>query len=96
MNTISKEQALDIYWKYRKERPIDFTFYKIIEGLPEKNGIYSSGPKNDPDWRKTCWSIISLYSSNSKDYDTLCSSHITCLSKNTGEVIYDGTTSDEG
>ena len=96
MNTISKEQALDIYWKYRKEHSIDFVFHEIIEGLPEKNGIYCPGPINDPDWRKTCWSIISLYSQKSKDYYEIFSSHITCISRNTGEVIYDGTTCDEG
>lgn len=96
MNTISKEQALDLYWKYRKDHPIDFEFQEIREGLPAKHGIYTSDPESEPNWRETCWSIISSRFQNSKEHFLLCSSHITCLSKLTGEIIYDGSTYDEG
>jgi len=95
MYNVTREHALEAYWRYRATHPIDLKFVEIVKGVPSGCSLYETVPIDEPYWRKTCWSIISTYP-QPEGVMLLSSSHITCISKKTGWVIYDGCAQDEG
>ncbi len=84
MNTITKEQALDISKKHIFD---GLEAFQVTDTLPEACRVYNA-PKEG------CWYI--LYPSHFEPGTNIESSRLICVSKSTGQILYDGSASDEG
>ncbi|MFH1799415.1 MAG: PepSY domain-containing protein [Candidatus Omnitrophota bacterium] len=84
---ISKEEAIEIA---RKKHGTGFQFSSITHGVPANFSIYGSFPQNPDDvWR------IQGGSSQQPVRLGLFSSHAIVISKESGEILYDGGAGDE-
>lgn len=84
---ISQEEAIRIAEKHHGP---GFVFYGITHGIPFKCGAYGMEKRAGDD----VWCI--LCSANPGRKGVLCSSRAIVISKDTGEILYDGSADDEG
>jgi hypothetical protein len=81
MNAITQEQAKDIALQHlAKTRDIEIT------DIWGNWNVYGAGNL------KNCWYILSSFS----DSPMLASSRLIAISKETGEILFDGSANDEG
>ena len=83
MEKINKEKALEIATK--QVLRVTPSIYKITDSLPSNCAIWGS-PKN-------CWYVFYSYNLNP---NVIESSSVMCISKETGEILYNGSANDEG
>ena len=84
---ITKERAVAIAEKLHGPK---FKLYQVTHGVPENFAIYGSFPRNPDDvWCVSC-------SIGSGKANVLASGHAVVISKETGNVLYDGSACDEG
>ena len=87
---ISREEAIQIAERHHGP---EFKFSRILHGVPHNFGIYSS-QEGDRWVGDDVWCVLcSLHQGNS---GMLCSSRAIVISKDTGEILYDGSAGDEG
>jgi hypothetical protein len=84
---ITKEEAVAIAEKLHGPK---FKLYQVTHGVPENFSIYGDFPRNPDDvWCVSC-------SIRSGKANALASGHAVVISKETGNVLYDGSACDEG
>ena len=83
MGRINKEKALEIAREHALRVELDI--FDITDSLPPGCSVYNA-PKD-------CWYISCSYN---LPFHALTSSRLICVSKTTGEVVYDGSANDEG
>lgn len=84
---ITKEEAIAIAEKLHGSK---FKMHKVTHGVPSNFALYGSFPKNPDDvWCVSC-------SIRSEKVNALASGYAVVISKETGNVLYDGSACDEG
>jgi acyl-CoA thioester hydrolase len=86
MAIMTESDALNIFNKYIQNKP-DIEVFKITDSLPDNCSPYGAP-------REGCWYV--LCSSHPGQSYIICSSRLIAISKESGEVIYDGSANDEG
>ncbi len=73
-----------------KHRGPGYEFYGITHGVPANFSLYGNFPRNPDDvWCVSC-------SNHAGKHHIVASSWALVISKETGEVLYDGSANDEG
>jgi hypothetical protein len=80
--SISRQQALAVF--HKRYPPSTVHHVEITDKLPSRCGIY-----NPP---RACWFVLFA----EQDTARLESSRLVAVSKSTGEIVYDGSSNDEG
>ena len=84
---IGREDAIKIAEKHHGP---GFEFYGITHGVPANYSLYGSFPQNPDDvWCVSC-------SNHPGKHHVVASSRALVISKETGDVLYDGSANDEG
>jgi hypothetical protein len=87
MNVLTEQDALNIFKKYIEQDKQRKDVFRITDSLPVNCSSYGL-PKQD------CWYVFC--SSHPGQPYIICSSRLIAISKESGEVIYDGSANDEG